>query len=104
MYGDTRKSMDMEEYGSSTYIADMGDVWSMYLSQIELADEEPCLELIPLLFGFFSTPPGQGLVSQVFLALSNARSVKFYIYIYVILVMIAIGFIYVKIVEIKFIL
>ncbi|XP_048321240.2 probable DNA helicase MCM8 isoform X2 [Ziziphus jujuba] len=69
MYGYNGKSMDMEEeeveYGSSTYIADMGDVWSMYLSQIELADEELCLKFIPLLFGFFSTPPGQALLSQI---------------------------------------
>lgn len=64
MYGISEKQRDME-YGS-TYAGDIGDIWSIYLSQIELGDENACLELISVLIGFFSTPPGRDLLSQVF--------------------------------------
>ncbi|KAF3442091.1 hypothetical protein FNV43_RR16007 [Rhamnella rubrinervis] len=63
MYGISEKQSDME-YGS-TYTGDIGEVWSIYFSQIVLGDENACLDLISVLVGFFSTPQGRDLLSQV---------------------------------------
>ncbi|KAL5546223.1 hypothetical protein UlMin_005910 [Ulmus minor] len=49
---------------AESYGGDLGDVWFKYLSQIELGDEKVWLNLISSLICFFSSPPGDDLLSQ----------------------------------------
>ncbi|POO01589.1 Mini-chromosome maintenance protein [Trema orientale] len=63
MYGNPGKRSEVE-YGS-IYGGDLGDVWSKYFSQVELCDEKAAFKLVSLLICFFSSEPGQTLLSQV---------------------------------------
>lgn len=65
MYRTHGKSRAMElEYGC-IYAEDFGEVWSIYFAQIDIGDERPWLKLIFVLYGFFSAPAGQNIISQV---------------------------------------
>ncbi|GMN39082.1 hypothetical protein TIFTF001_008313 [Ficus carica] len=63
MYGSPGKAVEME--CRSTYGGDIGDVWSKYFSQFDIGDERACFKLVSLLISFFSSPPGDDLLSQV---------------------------------------
>ncbi|CAN6581092.1 unnamed protein product [Malus baccata var. baccata] len=63
MYGAQRRSLS-SNYGSS-YAPDLHTIWPLYFAQIELGDDKPWLSLTHSLIGFFSTTPGQALLSQV---------------------------------------